>query len=458
MSATHYSLLGVDRSGLRGVAVRAFIGDAGRRRWAVRALSALAKLKPGGLELLGLDVDLDSGDQLVVKPTGLLARSVGRKVATGIEEGFRRCGKPLLKRDGQLVFTLFQPPIPSAAALKAIPSRLIKARTGRPLPTTATLQVTTRCQADCYHCSAARHRDLARAELSTEELKAVIRQTEDLGIVNITFTGGEPMLRRDIFELIGSVRPDEANAGMFTNGLLLTAENVRKLKQARLYAVYVSLDSPDPDTHDRLRRVPQCWQRAVDGLGRALDAGLLCGISTYADPQRLREGQVMEMIELGRRVGVHEITIFDLVPTGRLLREEEASLLTGADKAELCRLEAEINARSGYPHIVTQAHVNGPTGVGCFAGWYQFYMNAYGDIMPCDFTPLHFGNIRQDSLAAIWQRLIASLPYCDRSTQCRMQDAGFRRLWIDPIPAEGPFPYPFDRLAQEAAEAEAAAR
>jgi MoaA/NifB/PqqE/SkfB family radical SAM enzyme len=440
--SSHYSLLSLGRSGFKGPVARAINSYTGKTPWTLKILSALSRFIPGEIELLGLRVAVNEQERLLVKPTGLLAHSIGRKVAESVEEAIQRRGRPLLKRDGQFIFSLYQPPIPSMAAMKVIPSRLIKARTGRPLPTTATLQVTSRCQADCYHCSAARHRDLRRPELSTEELKSIIRQTEALGMVNITFTGGEPMLRPDIYDLIAFVRPDESDAMMFTNGLLLTKENVKKLKDAGLYSLYVSLDSPDPETHDQLRRVPGCWQRAIDGLGRALDAGLLCGISTYADPVRLHNGQVREMIELARRIGVHEITIFDMVPTGKLLHHEERNLLTDEDKTELCRLEEEINARPGYPLVVTQAHVNGPIGSGCFAGWHQFYMNAYGDVTPCDFTPLKFGNLREDSLATIWQRMIEAPPYCAHSTHCRMQDADFRRQWIDPIPSSGPFPYP----------------
>ncbi len=449
MGPSNFRLLVVDRTGLRGPLAPALRDEAEKRPRAMRALAALSRLAPGGLNLLGLEAGLDDRGEFFAKSRGLLAPVMGRKIADAVAAAVRKRGQPLLERDGRLIYSLYQPPVPSAAAMKVLGSRLVKERTGRPWPATATLQVTTHCQMHCYHCSAARHRDLARRELSTEELKSLIRQTEALGVVNIVLTGGEPLLRKDIYELIAHVNPDEANAMMFTNGLLLTQENARRLKDAGLFSVYVSIDSSDPATHDRLRRVPRGWERALAGVERALHAGLLCGISTYADPQRLRRGEVMEMVELARRVGVHELTIFDLVPTGALLREGERALLTERDKQELCRLEDEINARPGYPLVVTQAHVNGPTGSGCFAGWHQFYATAYGDITPCDFTPLSFGNIRENDLATIWRRLIGHPAYCTHSNHCRMQDATFRQRWIAPIPAAGPFPYPAERLTPE---------
>ena len=77
-----------------------------------------------------------------------------------------------------------------------------------------------------------------------------------------------------------------------------------------------------------------------------------------------------------RAIGADEITVFDVVPTGRLLLEDRKHLLTDEDKDELCRIENEYNEDHGLPQVITQAHVNGPTGVGCYAGWCQFYMTA----------------------------------------------------------------------------------
>jgi len=413
-----------------------------------RALRAAGRLKPGGIGLLGLKVSVDERREFHAEATGLLASGPGKAIAEGVVRAIRNKGSPLLERDGQLVYTLYQPPIPSAPAMKVLASRMNLEQTGRPLPATATLQATTRCQADCLHCSAARHRKKEQPELSTGEFKNLLGQAQALGVVNIVFTGGEPLLRRDIFDLIAYVDKNEAIATMFTNGLLLTRENVAKLKAAGLFSVLVSIDSPDPEAHDRMRRVPGCWEKATDGIRRALEGGLLTGISTYATPERLRNGQVMEMIELGRRLGVHEITVFDVVPTGRLLREDEHILLTEEDKRELCRLEDEINGRSGYPHVITQAHVNGPTGAGCYAGWFQFYGTAYGDITPCDFTPLSYGNVRERSLADIWRAMTTHPAHCAHWNHCRMQDPEFRQSYINRIPETGPFPFPVEQLAE----------
>jgi MoaA/NifB/PqqE/SkfB family radical SAM enzyme len=453
MNGQHYPLLTLRKAEFSGSLAPLAEERLGRDPKA-RALATLSRFLPGAVPLVGLRAGLGPSGEVRYRPTGLLARGMGRAVAENLERAALRKGEPLLRRGEQLIYTLYQPPLPSAPAMKVLASRLLQERTGRPLPATHTLQLTSACQCDCVHCSAARHRKPGQAELTTEECRALIRQSEALGVVNIVFTGGEPMLRRDLYDLISFVDKREAIGTMFTNGMLLTEENVARLQEAGLFSLMVSLDSPDPEEHNRMRRAARCWERATEGIQRCLEAGLLCGISTYATPERLRNGQVGEMIELARALRAHEITIFDVVPTGRLLRQDECSLLSEADRQELCALEEEINARRGYPHVITQAHVNGPTGAGCYAAWLQFYSTAYGDIMPCDFTPLSFGSIRLESLQGIWDRMASHPAYCGRSDHCRMQDRAFRRQWIDRIPVRGPFPHPVTRLTEGATCAE----
>lgn len=411
----------------------------------VVSVGALARRRE--IELLGMKTRVDDDDTFSAWPTGPLGvLPDAKKAIEGVQRAVRNRGKPYARRDHTLIYTSYQPPVPTKASMKLLGSRLAHELDGHPQPTVCTLQVTTRCQANCIHCSAARHRKSNHPELTTDEWKSVIRQSEQLGVVTVVFTGGEPLLRPDIFELIRWVDKDEAVALMFCNGLLLNDENVKKLAEAGLWCIHVSLDSPDPSAHDSMRRVPGCFEKAVEGLKRCKDAGMLTGISTYATPERLHNGQVIEMIELAKSIGTDEITIFDVVPTGRLLLEDRKHLLSDEDKKELCRIEEEYNKNHQPPFVITQAHVNGPTGVGCYAGWCQFYMTAYGDVTPCDFTPLSFGNVRAEDLETIWNRLANHEGYCKHKNSCRMQDPEFRRRWVDKIPLSGPFPYPVAEL------------
>ena len=111
------------------------------------------------------------------------------------------------------------------------------------------------------------------------------------------------------------------------------------------------------------------------------------------------------------RIGVGVIG-FGTVGTGvaKLLLEDRKHLLTPEDQAELCRIEDEYNKDHEPPLVITQAHVNGPTGVGCYAGWCQFYMTAYGDVTPCDFTPLSFGNAMSSMSDFLFSGVLVDFP------------------------------------------------
>jgi len=430
-----------------GMRARGFLADqkvdlCRKHPWLMRAATAVTRLRRRGeTQLLGLEMAADPETQKIsVRPTGLLAPLFRRQLDRLVQR-INAYGRPIATHNDGFVYTLYQPPVPSTRMVNHFSRVLVQ---GRDLvrPTTCTLQVTTRCQLDCYHCSAARFKSAEREELTTDEWIGVVRQAEDLGVNNIVLTGGEPLLRKDIYDLIRAVNHDRANAAMFTNGLLLTDERVARLREAGLFSMMVSLDDVRPEKHDELRRVPDGFRKAVEGMRRALDGGLLVGISTYVGPEDVREGRAEQMIELARDIGVHEITIFDTVPTGKLLPLEDEQLLSEEDKQGLIELERKHNAREGNPHVITQAFINGPDGAGCFAGYIQFYMTAFGDVNPCDFTPLTFGNIRDESLAAIWERMLAHPAYCTRSDHCRMQDPEFRRKYIDGIPEDVLLPWP----------------
>jgi MoaA/NifB/PqqE/SkfB family radical SAM enzyme len=404
-----------------------------------RLVAPLARLSgERGVEVLGLDASLDEKGRLQGRATGLAAPLISgmvRHILADLTEH-----KTAATIDGSKVCYLYQPPIPSEAFARSLAVRLFSRVSGSLRPTFCTLQVTTRCQCDCVHCSAALFTDHSRQELTTEEMKAVVSQALEMGVINVVYTGGEPLLRRDIYELVAHVPRTRANVMMFTNGWNLTADNARRLKDAGLFSIQISLDDYRPECHDQARRLKGCFHRALDGARRAREAGLLVGLSTYATHQKVEAGELEKMVELARKAEVHELTIFDAVPTGRLMKNREI-LLTPDDKRRIIELQHRCNATPEPPVVVTQAQVNGPTGYGCFAMRHQFYMTAFGDVTPCDFTPLKLGNVRETRLLDIWDRALTHPAYRQRSMECRMQCEAFRKQHIEPIPAEVQLPF-----------------
>ena len=355
----------------------------------------------------------------------------------------------LARWKGKKVANPFAPPVGSRPQLRAMKGLLKKYLLGRANPLAMTYAVTYRCQCTCGHCSAARFVRRDTPELSTEEAKNLIDASQDLGICILAFTGGEPLLRADIFELIAQVNQRKAMPIMFTNGLLLTSENIQRLVDAGLYTVFLSLDSPSADEHDRLRGIPGLFDRAVEGALNLKSKGVLLGISSYASRTGTSRGDYRAMYELARQIGAHTLLLFDDVPTGRQLTST-SEMLTDEQRDEILVFTREIFDRKGLPSLSSQVWQNSLEGylggIGCLAANVQYYVTAYGEVTPCDFTPLSFGNIRSRSLKRIWQELVAHPAYKHNSHMCRMQHPDFRRCYVEAIPENASLPYDVKNL------------
>ncbi len=347
--------------------------------------------------------------------------------------------------DGSNIYSLYFPPIPSPAHERLFESFISTHVFKRPKPMAATIGVTNQCQYRCEHCSAA-GRSAKQPDMTTEEIKRAINQCLDLGVSNITFTGGEPLLRQDLNTLIASVPPEKAVTQVFTNAAALTLGRIAEMSKAGVYGLQVSLDSPEPAEHDRLRGSAGAFRAVEKGVTQARQAGLLVGVSTYTTRSRVWEDHFLSrMANLVAGWGAQELTVFDAIETGRLEGRKDL-MLDRLSRWKLLQQMGSVNRHfRGKMRIVTQSWTNSGRGfsrlIGCLAGHFQLHITAMGEFTPCDFTPLSFGNIRESSVQELWQRLLSHPAYRRRSQHCRMQDPKFRRKYIETIPEDTSTPY-----------------
>jgi MoaA/NifB/PqqE/SkfB family radical SAM enzyme len=353
--------------------------------------------------------------------------------------------KVIARQDNANIYNLYNPPQPSKAGMRALARKIREQLFGMVLPATANLAVTSRCQCDCVHCSYDLFKNTEKPSLSTEEQKTVINQALELGSNLIIFVGGEPLLNPDIFELVRYVDKNQAVVSMFTNGLLLTKENCRRLVEAGLHCLYVSIDSPRSEVHNKLRRVKNLYEQAMEGAACARESGILTGLSTYATSESLASGEVEELMNIAHDKGFHEITIFDCIPSGKYLKNTEM-MLTKEEKNSLCTLAKKYHESDWNMGVIAQAVVNSPEGAGCFGAYTQFYMTAYGDVNPCDFNPVSFGNVRKTPLPEIWRKMVTHPDFCYRYAACRMQTPEYRAKYIDILPEDVRLPVPIENF------------
>ncbi|MFQ5956465.1 MAG: radical SAM/SPASM domain-containing protein [Candidatus Brocadiales bacterium] len=355
--------------------------------------------------------------------------------------------KVVAKVDGGNVYNLYNPPHPSPAGMRFLSRRVRMMLEKMAFPVTANLAITHKCQCQCIHCSADPFKDATREELSVEEIKKVVDGALDLGASLIIYVGGEPMLREELYELIEHVDKSKAVVMIFTNGLLLTNENVKRLKEAGLFSLNISIDHSESVLHDDFRKVVGCYEKAFDGARLAREAGILTGISTYATHENLKEGHLERLLQIANNEGFSEVTIFDCIPSGRYLKDT-SKILGQAERKAVIALAKRYYENTSMG-VNAMALINSPLGVGCYGAHSQFYMTAYGDINPCDFNPINFGNVRDMPIQAIWKKMVTHPDFNRRFPSCRMQSKAYRRKYIDPLPPNPKLPIPIESIPED---------
>ena len=330
-------------------------------------------------------------------------------------------------RDGYPVYSLTTPAAFSKPAANFVARALYRTIQNRNLPNLMSFAVNDICNATCGHCSFYEGvDDPTRTVLTLEQCRKVIRETQELGASVINFVGGEPLLRDDLPEIISSVDKDLSTTVLFTNGWLLE-EKADALKKAGLDGIYISLDSADGETHDQIRGRSGLYDRAIRGINKAESMGMSIGISCCITPEGFACGELEKIIELGKDIGIHEVLVFDAMPTGRYKARED--LVDNPDWVEeMITFAKPYNASSDYPGILFFSYMTSHRSVGCSCGTSYFYISPYGDVMSCDFNHAVFGNVLERPLYAIWDYMSSHPDFLHAKWGgCKIKDSHFRQ-------------------------------
>jgi MoaA/NifB/PqqE/SkfB family radical SAM enzyme len=280
--------------------------------------------------------------------------------------------------------------------------------------------LTHRCQCRCVHCySETDDRVPREEELTTAEVISVMKQAVEIGCTEVSFTGGEPLLREDLLELIGAARKLHLVSKINTNGIRLDRDRVADLKKAGLGWCSVSIDSSRPERHDELRRYPGCFERAVEGLKELRRQGVPASITTYTPRKIIQNGDLREIIGLGHKLDVETVRVLFPVPMGnyREALDEVLSLR-----------EREMVREYLSDPIVTMESPNEKTR--CLAAASKLNILPAGEVTPCVFIPAPYGNVRKENLKSIWKRMSEFDRTCKPSGKCALCDEKFREKFL----------------------------
>jgi MoaA/NifB/PqqE/SkfB family radical SAM enzyme len=183
----------------------------------------------------------------------------------------------------------------------------------------------------------------------------------------------------------------------------LTRDKALALKQAGLFAVGISLDSDEAAEMDARRGCAGAFDRAVQAVRICRETGLYTMTQTVAERDSVRSGKLHRIVSLSGTIGAHEVRVLETMPSGRLARIAADRILSAEDREELKRFHTAMNRKRNMPKVSVFAHTEDAQRYGCGAGTQHSYLDASGNLYPCDFVPLSFGNIRDQPIAGLWR-------------------------------------------------------
>ncbi len=222
-----------------------------------------------------------------------------------------------------------------------------------------------------------------------------------------------------------------------TNGIKITKDYAQQLKDSGLEILYVSIDSPHPEEHDQLRGMKGLFDIAIQGIKNALEVGLKSEVSTYITKENLANGDFERIIQLGRDIGATGVRYLLPTPTGRWLYNPEVMLTPEEEK--------QVRKIAKFPYVCRDFYFQNQLSSQCrgMSDNAYFYINPYGDVQPCCFIPLTFGNIRDEPLKTVLEKMWSHNMFCEDwvNKECPMLNEEYRKKYIDSIPSGTKLPF-----------------
>ncbi|MGV8074217.1 MAG: heme b synthase [Syntrophobacteraceae bacterium] len=283
-------------------------------------------------------------------------------------------------------------------------------------------EVTRSCNLACIHCRAAAQDRPYENELATEECFQLLDNIASFSNPIIILTGGEPLLRSDIFEIAAYGTRKGFRMTMAVNGTLLTLAKAGKILDAGVQRISISLDGASAVSHDAFRRMPGAFEGAVRGAANAKAVGLPFQINTTITQQNLHE--LASIQEMAISLGAVAHHIFLLVPMGRgkdlneqsiSAEQYEKTLHWFYEQKDKSQLELKATCAPHYYRIIRQRAKAAGREVdfktfgldavtrGCLGGVGFAFVSHVGQVQPCGYLEIDCGNIRRNPFSEIWQ-------------------------------------------------------
>ena len=285
-------------------------------------------------------------------------------------------------------------------------------------------ETTAGCNLECVHC---RRLDVAsemmKDDLSTDEATRLIDQIAEVGKPIFILSGGEPLIRPDLFDLARYAVERDLTVSMASNGTLIDAEAAATIKDAGIARCSISIDGADSETHDVFRKLPGSFDAALEGIEHLKAAGVPFQLNTTLANHN--HHQLADMFRLAEDRSAVAFHVFMLVPVGCGVEIAEDQMLTPKRYEEVLNefyglsqqtdLQTKATCAPHYYRILRQRaraegkqvtrETHGMDAVtrGCLAGTSVCFVSHKGEVFPCGYLPVEAGNVREQHFKEIWE-------------------------------------------------------
>lgn len=266
------------------------------------------------------------------------------------------------------------------------------------VPLHVQFDLTYRCNERCVHCYLDHH---DHGEMTTAEIKRLLEEMADAGVLTLTLSGGEIFLRKDFFEIIEHARQLTFCVKLKTNALLIGEREARRLRDLAVQEIQVSIYSHRPEVHDAITLVPGSLKRSLAAIRFLKAQGLKVVMANVLMRQNMRDYSGVQ--DLAHEIGVE----FTLDPTITPMMDGDRSILglgvDGETLREVFRDASVVGDVSEFCAIPPGTEESDLEARPCSAGHTSCYVSPYGDVFPCVQFPLPTGNVRRERFVDIWR-------------------------------------------------------
>jgi radical SAM protein with 4Fe4S-binding SPASM domain len=297
-------------------------------------------------------------------------------------------------------------------------------------------ETTIKCNLACAHCRRVESDETADRDLSTEQAKGLIEQLTELGrrqpfMPVLVFSGGEPLCREDLFDLVETAKSCGIMCALATNGTLIDAGIARRIAEAGVARAAISLDGATAEVHNWLRQLEGSFERALQGVAHLRKQKVPFQINVTLTKHNAH--QLADIYDLARSEGAAALHVFMLVPVGcgQVLAETdmlgpgqyEDMMVKIAELDSRDELQVKVTCGPHYERVIREkglyksraqsGHAGGNVpgrhrhrgpSRGCLAGLGVLFVGHQGDVFPCGYLPVKCGNILEQRLGDIWYK------------------------------------------------------